>query len=225
MQPTRAIALNDALSDVSAVPLPLGQEEQARADFYALIARLFLAPPDAALLADLASADSLASQQTDNPLDLAWEKLILTASIVDAYAIQEEFDALFIGIGTPRVNPYASMYLAGFMMEKPLAALRHDLAQLGLARAPEASELEDHLAALCETMRVLISAEQDGRRQPIRRQKEFFEKHIAPWYERCLDDIRSVNGVNFYRQVADFSQAFFFIESQAFEMEDACHGE
>ena len=45
-------------------------------------------------------------------------------------------------------------------------------------------------------------------------------KHIVPWYARCLDDIRSADGANFYRKVADLAQAFFEIEYQAFELED-----
>jgi TorA maturation chaperone TorD len=210
---------------VAAVPLPLPQEEQARADMYALIARLFVAPPDAALLADLANADSLVSQQTDNPLDIAWEKLILTAGIMDVYAIEDEFNGLFISTGSPQVDPYASLYLAGFMNEKPLAALRSELAQLGITRVLGVAEMEDHIAALCETMRLLITGEQGVARQSIQRQKLFFEKHLAPWFERCLDDIRSAQGANFYRQVADFTQAFFLIESEAFEIEEFCHGD
>ena len=35
---------------------PLAPEDQARADFYALLARLFADPPDAALLAAIADA-------------------------------------------------------------------------------------------------------------------------------------------------------------------------
>lgn len=222
MELMRITDIADAAVDAVAAPLPPTQEDQARADLYALIARLLLAPPDAELLAALAGADSLASQQTDNPLDLAWEKLILTAGVMDIYAIRDEFDELFVSVGTPQINPYASVYLSGFMNEKPLAALRTELAQLGLARVAGVAELEDHLAALCETMRVLITGEQGGRRQPVQRQKLFFEKHIASWYARCLDDIRSANGANFYRQVADFARAFFSIEAEAFEMGEAC---
>ena len=40
---------------------PLADEDQARADFYALFARLLLAPPDAALLAALAGAEPIAA--------------------------------------------------------------------------------------------------------------------------------------------------------------------
>jgi TorA maturation chaperone TorD len=205
---------------LASVPLPLAQEEQARADFHALIARLLLRAPDASLLAALSHADSLSTGQIDNPLETAWEELVLAAGLIDAQAVQAEFDALFISIGTPQVNPYASAYLAGFMMEKPLAVLRADLSGLGLARIAGSGELEDHLGALCETMRILIS-----RREPVHSQKAFFEKHIASWYPRCLDDIRHAEGANFYRQIADFVQAFLEIEAQAFDMEEARGGE
>lgn len=206
--------------DGTVIPHPLKQEEQARADFYALIARLLLSAPDTPLLAALARADALRSGQVDNPLEPAWGELVLAAGLLDVEVVRAEFDALFISIGTPPVNPYASVYLAGFMMEKPLAVLRADLAGLGLARIADSGELEDHFGALCETMRILIS-----RHEPLLSQKMFFEKHIASWYSRCLDDIRRAEGVSFYRQVADFVQAFFEIEAQAFDMEEACDGE
>jgi TorA maturation chaperone TorD len=199
---------------------PLTEEEQGRADMYALIARLLYAPPDAALVDALADSPPLNSLQPDNPLDLAWEKLVLTAGILDEFAIREEFDALFISISTPQINPYASLYLAGFMNEKPLAALRTELAQLGLERLRGAVELEDHLAALCEVMRLMITGAHGGKRQSLRRQKLFCEKYITSWHARCMDDIRRANGARFYRQVADFVEAFFSIESQAFDMEE-----
>lgn len=198
----------------------LEPEDQARADWYALIARLFYDAPDQGLLAGLAQADSLAAQSADNALDLAWEKLIAAASVMEADAVSDEFSALFISIGNPQVNPYASVYLAGFMMEKPLASLRSDLAALGLARADKASELEDHLGALCETMRLLITGAPGWAPRSLREQKAFFMKHIVPWYARCLDDVRRAQGANFYIRVADLAQAFFEIEYQAFELAD-----
>ena len=198
----------------------ISPEDQARADFYALIARLLWSAPDPALLRDLAGADSLDSEMTDNPLELAWEKLVLVAGVMDPEAVREEFDSLFVSIGTPRINPYASRYLTGFDNEKPRAEWRGELARLGLTRAPGVGEFEDHLAALCETMRLLIAGAPKAARQPVSRQRRFFDAHIAPWYERCLDDIRAAGSVNFYRQVADFTQAFLATEAQAFEMDE-----
>ena len=193
-------------------------EEQARADMYALIARMLHAAPDASMLSTLAQADALAAGQAGHPLDRAWERLVLAAGVMDARALDDEFNALFISVGTPALNPYASLYLTGFINEKPLAALRDDLARLGLGRAPGQREMEDHLAALCEAMRLMIS----GAAVPLARQRRFFDTHIAPWYRRCLHDIRSAPAANFYRLVADFALAFLDIEAEAFALDNAC---
>lgn len=209
------------------VGLPLPQEEQARADFYSLIACLLLAPPDIALLQDLAAAGPLSEEDLglDRPLHLAWEALAAAAGCaIGDGVVQDEYDALFVGVGTPQINPYASLYIAGFMMEKPLMILRDDLASLGLARAPGSGELEDHLGALCETMRLIITGEAGSGRQPLVRQKAFFKRHIASWYERCLNDIRKSGDARFYLAVVDFIDAFFSIELQAFDIETAGEG-
>lgn len=204
----------------SHVRAAVAPEDQARADWYALIARLLFSAPDENLLKSLAQADSLAALSAGSALDVAWEEMITAASVLEADAVSDEYTALFIGIGTPQLNPYASFYLAGFMMEKPLASLRSDLAALGLARVEQATELEDHLSSLCETMRLLIIGAPGWDPRSLREQRAFFMKHIAPWYARCLKDIRHAKGVNFYCKVADLAQAFFEIEYQAFEMED-----
>jgi TorA maturation chaperone TorD len=42
--------------------------------------------------------------------------------------VADEHDALFGGVGKPEVHLFGSHYLSGFLNEKPLAALRSDLA-------------------------------------------------------------------------------------------------
>lgn len=200
--------------------LPLSPEDQARSDLYALGARLLLAPPDTALLASLASADPILAEGGDPALADAWEKLVLAASVMDADAVAEEFDTLFISSGTPALNPYGSLYLSGFMNDTPLAELRADLAVFGIGRVRGAGESEDHLGVLCETMRVLIAGGPGIRRQPLARQRAFFTARIAPWYARCLNDIQSAEGANFYRLVAAFVAALLAIEAEAFAVED-----
>ena len=163
-------------------------EEQARANFYILLATLLLAPPSAELLHALANADPIAGETGD--LESAWEQLVLVAGIMDADAVREEFDALFVSTGTPLINPHASLYLSGFMMDRPLAALRDALRELGLARQGSAVELEDHLGSLFETMALLI---QQGR--DVRTQMAFFNEHIAGWADACLEAVsRAVIG-------------------------------
>jgi len=203
-----------------AVAAPLADEDQARADFYALFARLLLAPPDAALLAALAAADPIGAAG-EFALEDAWLKLTQAATVVDAAAAADEFSAMFISTGTPPLNPYGSFYLTGHLNDAPLADLRHDLARLRLARAPGVGEFEDHLGTLCETMRVLI---QGGPGMPPRGlavQKHFFETHVRPWYAACLADIAGSADANFYRIVAGVVDAFLSIEAQAFAVLDS----
>lgn len=202
------------------VALPLAAEDQARADLYALAARLLLAPPDGPLLAGLAGAAPIASSGDTHALADAWENLRLASSVMDADAVSEEFDALFISSGTPPLNPYGSLYVAGYMNDTPLAELRADLARFGIGRVRGAFESEDHLGALCETMRVLIAGDAGIRRQPLAVQKTFFEARIAPWYARCLADMRQAEGANFYRLIAAFVSALLAIEGEAFAVED-----
>jgi TorA maturation chaperone TorD len=202
-------------------PLPLPPEDQARADLYALLARLLLAAPDAGLLQALGAADPICAEQGGHALEHAWHKLTLAAAVTDPDAVADEFDALFVSIGTPTLNPYGSLYLAGHLNDTPLAALRADLARLRLARAGSAGEFEDHLGALCETMRVLITGTGAVPRQPLSEQKAFFDQHLAPWYAACLADIAQAQAANFYRVVAGFALAFLDIEAEAFAFEES----
>lgn len=221
----RQVQLHPASTDHSnwsaaVAPLPLSGEEQARADLYALLARLLLAPPDGALLAALGAADPICAGPDGRALEQAWEKLILAAAVTDPAAVADEFDSLFVSTGTPPLNPYGSLYLSGNMNDAPLAALRADLARLGLSRTPGSGEFEDHLGALCETMRVLVAGAPGSARRNAAEQKRLFERHIAPWYARCLADIASAEGASFYRLVAGFALAFLAIEAEAFAFEE-----
>ena len=205
-------------TNAATATMPLPPEEQARADIYGLLARLLLAPPDDALLDSLAGADSIVSTDSDQPLDLAWDALSLAARLIPSDLVRDEFNELFVSTSIPRINPYGSLYIAGFLHEKPLAALRTDLAKLGLGRRSGAAETEDHLGALCETMRRMIVGGQGVARQPVARQQEFFEVHIAPWSAICLNHLRDAEGAEFYKRVADLAAAFFAIEGEAFEV-------
>jgi TorA maturation chaperone TorD len=199
----------------------LSDEDQARADFYALIAGLLLAPPNAGLLAALAAAEPVHANglaEAGRALEDAWLKLSQAASVIDAGTVAEEFAALYISTGNPLLNPNASYYLMGHLNDVPLVALRQDLFRLGIARARGVGEFEDHLGALCETMRVLIAGAPGIRRQPLEEQQHLFNAHIQPWYAACLADIAGAEPANFYRVVAAFAGAFLAVEALAFAM-------
>lgn len=182
----------------------LPPEERERADLYGLLAALLLRP-DEALVAALAA---LPRTDGDDGFSQAWDALLDAASRGRAHVL-DEYDALFVAAGTPRLNPYRNYYLDGWLMDKPLAQLRDALRALGVQRAAGATELEDHLGALCETMRLLIEAG-----QPPDVQQDFFAKYIAGWSTRCLQDIAAAPDADFFRAVAAFALAFFELESQ-----------
>jgi TorA maturation chaperone TorD len=187
-------------------------EDQARANFYALLSRLFYAPPDAGLLAALGSADEL--QAEDKALAGSWRELCLAAARADAGALREEFETTFVGTGKAPVTLYTSAYSIRSANEAPLAALRGELAALGIARRSEAGEYEDHIAALCDVMRHLIAQQQ----AELATQKRFFERWIAPAFVPLCTAIEARNVTLFYRSVALLAQSFFSLEQSSFEM-------
>ena len=128
--------------------------DAARAQEYALLATLLAGAPDRDLLARLSRLNPDAS-----PLGLAHGRLAEAAGAADPVRVEREYFNLFIGIGRGEMMPYGSYYLTGFLHERPLARLRGDLAELGIARAEDQCEPEDHIAILCEVMAGLA----DGR--------------------------------------------------------------
>ena len=187
-------------------------EEQARANFYALLARLFYAPPDEGLLNALAGTDELDAE--DESLAARWRELIAAAAVTEPEALRWEYDAAFVGTGKAPVTLYATAYSLRYTNETPLAALRGDLAALGLARREAAGEPEDHIAALCDVMRHLISVQQ----RPLAEQQRFFDRWIRPNYEPLCAAIEASDHTSFYRVVGRMAKAFFSLEQSSFEM-------
>ena len=191
-------------------------EETARAEVYGLLALLYYAPPEAQLLADqrLAPTDAPAAGAF---LEEPWRALVGAARAATDAAIAQEYEALFGGMGRPEVYLYASHYLSGFLNEKPLAALRTDLASLGLARGEGMPETEDHFAYLCEVMRFLVAGD-DVALSNLSRQQAFFATHLQPWAQRMFDTIGQHPGARFYAALAEFSRAFLSVEVQGFDL-------
>jgi TorA maturation chaperone TorD len=193
-------------------------EDEARAEFYALLARLYAAAPDAPLLAAI-GASALWEDNGSQPLAAAWNRLVLASRAMDAEAAEQEYTDIFVGVGKSEVNPHGSHWLSGFMMEKPLAELRGELAELGLGRQTGVTMLEDHLAALFETMRILIAGQ--GDRPPVlpSMQQRFFERRIASWSFACCNAIKKCAVANYYLRVAEFTCEFLAVERDSLAMD------
>ena len=107
--------------------------------------------------------------------------------------------------------------MTGFVYEKPLAALRHDLLEMGVARTKVSSEPEDHMAFICEVMNRLILGE-CGHNRSLGGQKMFFRKHLAPWGLNFFKDLECANSAKIYKPIGALGKMFVEIELEAFEM-------
>jgi TorA maturation chaperone TorD len=193
-------------------------EETARAELYGLLALVYYAQPAPDLIAQLRVAVTQAPA-AGGFLEEPWRVLVGIARELDDATIAAEYTTLFGGVGKPEVYLFGSFYLSGFLNEKPLAALRADIAELGLARDDAMSETEDHFAYLCEVMRYLIAGD-DVAVANLTRQRAFFATHVQPWAQRMCEALQAHPKARFYAAVAALTSAFLAVEAQGFDMLD-----
>jgi TorA maturation chaperone TorD len=191
-------------------------EELARAELYGLLAQLWIAPPDAALLKQFGVAVTQAAEP-GAALEAPWHDLVAALRATGAAEAAAEYEALFMGVGKPEVFLYGSYYLSGFLNEKPLAVLRADLSTLGLARDQTRFETEDHVAFVFEVMRWLIAGD-DVLVCNLEQQRRFFRAHVQPWVEALCDAVQAHPKARTWAAVAAFTRAFMQVETQGFDL-------
>ncbi|MCW5656667.1 MAG: molecular chaperone TorD family protein [Burkholderiaceae bacterium] len=208
------------MSDTAATPLRFasadGGEELARAELYGLLAQLWIAPPDDALLQQFKVAVTQAPE-SGSLLEAPWQALVAAMRNTSAASAAAEYDALFGGVGKPEVFLYGSYHLSGFLNEKPLALLRDDLERLGLTRDETRGETEDHVAYLFEVMRYLIAGD-DAALCNLEQQRHFFRAHVQPWVTQLCDAVDAQPRARVWRAVAEMTRQFMAVETQGFDL-------
>jgi TorA maturation chaperone TorD len=194
-------------------------EELARAELYGLLSRLWLAPPDAELMQQFKVAVTQAPQE-GALLEAPWQAVVGAFRELTLEEARDEYDALFQGVGKPEIFLYGSFYLTGFLNERPLAALREDLAALGLGRDETRMETEDHVAYGLEVMRYLIAGD-DVAVCNLEQQRRFFRAHLQPWVESLCDAVEAHPAARAWRPVAALTRAFVQVETQGFDLLEA----
>lgn len=190
------------------------QAQLMRASVYELLGSLLAAePPESTLqaLRDIGEVDA-----SEGRIAMGWELLKQAASRTQIESVHEEYFSLFIGVGRGELVPFGSWYITGFLMEKPLAVLRSDLQQLGIERQEGVRESEDHIAALCDAMALII---RNGDEVSLQRQQNFFQDHLAPWAQSFFSDMQNAKAAHFYRSVGFFGESFFDFEQQLLHMQ------
>ncbi len=181
-----------------------------RVETYALLASLLRQAPSEELLETLGGIEEPeASSLRPTRLEQAWQSLAAAARSAQSKPLETEFHNLFIGLGRGELLPYGSYYISGALMDKPLAALRDELARLGLRRAEGVSEPEDHAAAICETMALLADPEHG---LPLAGQNQFFSTHAGVWLPRFFQDLQQADNATFYASVGQLGEAFIEFE-------------
>lgn len=199
---------------------PLTPEDEARANLYGLLARLFYAPPDANLLSELQLAsppaedgDGLTAE--GQALKAAWAQLVQACASAFPARLEEEHFQVFEGVGKAAVTPYLSAYMERRDGDNPLVRLRAQLGEWGLARRENAVEPEDHVSAACETMRWLIAV----RKAPLETQRSFFEEYLHAAGGRFCSAVTACEDAKFYAHVARLLRALLELEHKAFDID------
>lgn len=189
----------------------LSHEDALRVGTYSVLGSLMAQPPGRDLLERLASAGGDASS---DGIGRAWSELALAAQRARPEDVRQEHNDLFIGVAQGEITPYASWYLTGSLMERPLIDLRRSLKELGVERHSGVKEPEDHAGALLETMALLINAGDVA----FEREKAFFQAHLEPWLKNCFTDLQEARSAVLYRPVGRLGAEFMDLESKYYRM-------
>jgi TorA maturation chaperone TorD len=207
-------------------PATLAEEDLARAHCYALISRLFYAPPDAGLLQTLGgvalvNGGAAQASHAGSPEEVgvpggyaeALSALQRTCRSAELESLRQEYDDLFVGAGKALVTPYTSGYSLPNAPDRHLVSLREQLSAWGLARRDSVFEVEDHVSAVCDAMRWLIKSE-----HPLEVQRAFFEDYVYTGVGLFCDAIDATASSSFYRAAAALTRAFLAVEKDGFAM-------
>lgn len=188
------------------------EEVVLRAGLYRLVAHFLSAPPTDGALAAAAAIEA----EPGTPLGGSLAALAAAAGLTSAAAEADAYQTLFIGLGRGLFVPYGSYYLTGFLHEKPLARLRHDMAELGIEREEGVSEPEDHISSVLEIMAGLVdSTLADVTEQ---QQRRFFEAHVATWAGHFFSDLAANEQSRFYAALGEVGATFLGVEERASRM-------
>lgn len=231
LQQTRSQQVDDNLQQIASTEvqdmtaqsdaMSVQVEQQYRASAYSILAALIRGVPTQDILEHVAEFAKVNIENVEeDELLLSMSALGLAAQSSNVAAVDDEYHVLFVGLGRGELIPYGSWYLTGFLMEQPLSILRDDLKALGYERDESVVEPEDHVAALCEMMALLITESANSDKQENQTgnigkdetQVIFFEKHIEPWMGRFFKDLSVADSAVFYRAVGRFGTALINFE-------------
>ena len=179
-----------------------------RTDAYVLLGALLTTVPSQeriSLIQNMSWEEDL-----PEPMHRALTSLKHAGEICSTRSIIDEYNRIFIGLGSGELVPYASWYQEKMIQSTPLARIRNALRHLGIIRQEESFESEDHAGSLCEIMALLSMP---GNSVTEQEQITFFFDHIGSWMGNFFVDLQKIRDAVFYPAVGSFGQCFLETES------------
>lgn len=169
-----------------------------RCQGYWLLSRLFLEPPNPALLADLREVQAAAEQSPALQTDIAFLQAAVEAAWADPEPAAVEYTRCLVTLsrGSGEKLPFESHWREGSSPGEATAKLLARMAEWGYGPVLALSAPPDHLGAELRLMALLCNEEreawqrgdQGSAAQSLGRQHELLGTHLAGWAPGyCLD--------------------------------------
>lgn len=194
-------------------PISIEPEDRSRANLYGVISRLYYAPLDSNLIAEITRGGDGEGGAEAGGLVAAWRGVQEACRSAFPPVVRQEYDGLFVGVGKSEVSPYLSGYAEPQGPDRYLVRLRQELDRRGLGRRQNVFEVEDHISGISDVMRWLI---ENG--HSLAEQRQFFEIFAYPGVLPFCAALQKAPSASFYKRVAMLTRSFFELEKTAFEM-------
>lgn len=203
---------------------------KVRAEVYALLAGLYLDPPDDARPAVMRHPDFVAEWplgrgQADVERGLAF----LAGSLpeISVAAVREEFWRLFGTLGPAAAPPWQSVYLdrERTLMGEETLRVRALYARFGLAAERAVGVTDDHIGVQLQFLSELSRRTADrleagddaGAEALLAGQRECLEEHLLRWVHRFVEKVEAAAETGFYAGIARMTLGLFRTDRQFLE--------
>lgn len=196
----------------------MNSTEQHRADVYRLLSACFYEPEDCFAEEDVFGQLASSLSALGNPLAQQAERMGTEFRATRPEQLIVEYSHLFMGPFDIPAKPYGSVYLDGekVVMGDSTINAREFYAKAEFEIADGFCELPDHITVELEFLYLLsfkqleaLSVQNDEDYQSYRSlELEFLEVHLGRWVSDFCRNIRDNTEVEYYRCLADITEAF-----------------
>lgn len=199
----------------------------ARAQVYGLLATIFRAEPEEALLDEI-KAPRFSGVLKNLGVNLGDEfYAVPSPQLVEDLAI--EYTKLFVGPG-PHISPHESIFIeteagSGGLWGAVTVKVKKFIETAGFDYTSEFTGMPDHVSVEMEFMQKLATTEADKRASGETKeadwclgvQKRFLDDHLSRWVPEFCDQVVENSTMRFYSEMAALTKAFLIYDENFLE--------